>query len=112
MLTRERIFPPINYIVDNEISVDELENLEAWILSEKVKWYYSKEIPIWKEKFDDEAVNQLIDEIAIVYDNNMSYSISFFIFPLIERMLREKLSKIEGNIKYIATKGSNKRKCF
>lgn len=87
----ENIFPPINFIANNNIQLDKDDKLSKWILSSKVKEYYMARIKSWKYKYEDEAINGMIEEVSVALDNNLKSSVSLLIFPLIERMLREEI---------------------
>ena len=99
-LKDETIFPPIKFIAINEIEFIERKEMNDWILSEDVKTFYKEEILCWKNKYDDEDVKCIIDEIYKALQNDMCCSICFLIFPLIERMLREEYFDKEGHESY------------
>lgn len=99
-LTEERIFTPINYLAYNTPVINENIDLIEWILSNEIKEFYISRIDKWKEKYEDNSINNLISEIKIAFKKNMNYSVCLLIFPLIERMLREELINREGHVKY------------
>ena len=108
----ETIFPPINFIADNDIQLDKDEDLLEWILSSDVKSYYISKIQSWKYKYEDESVKGLIDEVKVAFDNNLNCSISLSICMLIERMLREEIFEKEGSISYKKIKNTLKNSVF
>lgn len=114
-LYNKTIFPPILYIIENDIKENSIENLEEWILNNKeLKLFYIDRIDKWKSKYSDENIERMIDEIKFNFKHNNSYSVCTLIFVLIEYMLNQNYpEKIKSNkYRYRSIKDVLKEKVF
>lgn len=114
-LYKKTIFPPILYIIENNIKEDSFENCEKWILdNEELKSFYTNRIDKWKSKYSDENIERMIDEIKFNFEHNNSYSVCTLIFVLIEYMLNQNYpEKIKSNkYRYRSIKDVLKEKVF
>lgn len=114
-LYKKTIFPPILYIIENNIKENSIENLEEWILNNKeLKLFYIDRIDKWKSKYSDKNIERMIDEIKFNFKHNNSYSVCTLIFVLIEYMLNQNYpEKIKSNkYRYRSIKDVLKEKVF
>lgn len=112
-LVSETIFPPIDYMIEEEIlEKGEVNDLYDFIYSKEVKEYYLDKIERWKNKYDEEAVKKMINDIKTSFESDSYYSVCFLVFPLIERMLRENIFEEEGDIRYSDIKKALKSEVF
>ena len=114
-LYNKTVFPPILYIIENNIKEDSIENCEKWILDNKeLKLFYINRIDKWKSKYSDENIERMIDEIKFNFEHNNSYSVCTLIFVLIEYMLNQNYpEKIKSNkYRYRSIKEVLKEKVF
>ena len=86
-LYNQTIFPPILYIIENNIKENSIENWEKWILNNKeLKLFYIDRIDKWKAKYSDDNIKRMIDEIKFNFEHSNSYSVCTLIFVLIEKV--------------------------
>lgn len=112
-LVDETIFPPINYMIEEEIlEKGIIGDLYDFIYSDELKEYYLNEIEGWKNKYKDEAVKKMINDIKTSFKSDSYYSVCFLVFPLIERMLRENIFEEEGSVHYSDIKKVLKTEVF
>lgn len=112
-LVNETIFPPIDYLLEKEILEErEINDLYEFIYSKEIKEYYINKIEKWKNKYNDESVKKMINDIKTSFELDSFYSVCFLVFPLIERMLRENIFEEEGDVHYSDIKKVLKREVF
>ena len=99
ILYQHTIFPPMGYLVKNNIIENSVENYEEWILNnEGLKLFYIDSIDKWKDKYSDDNIKIMIEEIKFNFEHDNSYSVYTLIAILIEYMLKQNYSK-EVNVK-------------
>ncbi|MCD3252524.1 hypothetical protein [Clostridium botulinum] len=114
-LYEETIFPPIYYIIREDIKESSVINCEEWVLNNKdLKLFYINRIDKWKNKYNDDNIMHMIEEIKFNFEHNNSYSIYTLIVILIEYMLRQNYSEeIKGTGKiYSSIKNILNEKVF
>ncbi|EDS76237.1 putative dynein beta chain [Clostridium botulinum C str. Eklund] len=114
-LYEKTIFPPIYYIVLKDIEEKDIGNCEEWILNNKeLKSFYINRIDKWENKYNDNNIRKMIEEIKFNFEHNNSYSIYTLIVILIEYMLRQNYSEeIKGTGKiYSSIKNILNEKVF
>lgn len=96
------IFPPILYIIKNGIEENSIENWEEWVLNDReLKLFYIDSINKWKDKYSDDNIKIMIDEIKFNFEHGNSYSVYTLVAILIEYMLKQNYSdeiKSKGGI--------------
>ncbi|GAA0237087.1 hypothetical protein [Metaclostridioides mangenotii] len=63
MLYENTIFPQINLDEEKFKKLKYRENTVGWILKNDVKYFYLQRMNIWKDKYNDENITKMIDEI-------------------------------------------------
>ena len=115
ILYNHTIFPPIRYLIHNNINKKNIRNYEEWILDDKdLKVFYLDSITKWKNKYSDNNIKRMIDEIKFNLEYSNSYSVCTLIGVLIEYMLKQNYSekiKSKGSI-YSSIKNVLNEKVF
>ncbi|WP_195251374.1 hypothetical protein [Romboutsia sp. 1001713B170207_170306_H8] len=89
MLHQNNIFPPINYIIEKDISYfEDGFNIKEFIISEEVVSFYLSRIRKWKEKHKNIDVIELIDEIEFNLQHRKAKTLSLTIPTLMEALLK------------------------
>lgn len=111
----ETIFPPISYVIKNNLEDSSIENWSEWILNDKdLKSFYIGKIDKWKDKYSDDDIKRMINEIKFNLEHNNSYSVCTLVAVLIEYMLKQNYSekiKSKGGI-YNSIRNVLKEKVF
>lgn len=85
---RNNIFPPINYIIDKQITdFEEGFNMEAFIQSEDIISFYINRVREWKLKYQDEDIIELIDDIEFNLNHRRAKTLSLIMPTLMEALL-------------------------
>lgn len=115
ILYSHTIFPPILYLIENDIEEKSIDNLEEWVINnKKLKLFYIDRINKWKYKYSDDNIKRMIDEIKFNLEHSNSYSVCTLVGVLIEYMLKQNYSdkiKSNGGI-YYSIKNVLKEKVF
>ncbi len=102
VLYSHTIFPPILYLIEHDIEEKSIENWEEWVLNDKeLKLFYIDSINKWKDKYSDDNIKRMIDEIKLNFEHGNSYSVYTLVAVLIEYMLKQNYSdkiKSKGGI--------------
>lgn len=108
------IFPPILYIIKSGIKESNFENWEEWVLNDReLKLFYIDSINKWKDKYSDDNIMRMIDEIKFNFEYGNSYSVYMLVAVLIEYMLGQNYSdKITSKYRYNSIKNVLNEKVF
>ncbi len=84
------IFPPLHYIIDKQVEFEEIQaSPNVWIQSEKIKAYYLDRVNEWKDKYKNEDIHKIINEIYYNLNENNYYSVTFLIYTLLEYLFND-----------------------
>lgn len=84
------IFPPLHYIIDKQVKFEEIQaSPNEWIQSEKIKLHYLDRVNEWKNKYKNEDIHKIINEIYYNLKENNYYSVTFLIYTLLEYLLND-----------------------
>lgn len=91
---KNTIFPPIGYLIKNDINEINIKSCEEWILNDKgLKKFYIDSIDKWKNKYDDDNIKRMIEEIKFNFEYRNSYSVCTLVAIVIEYMLNQNYSE-------------------
>lgn len=86
---QNNIFPPINYIIEKDISYfEDGFNIKEFIISEEVVSFYLSRIKVWKEKHQNIDIIELIDEIEFNLQYRKAKTLSLTLPTLMEALLK------------------------
>lgn len=96
------IFPPIRYLCKNEYKeiekvIENNEDIEKWILNNEIKIFYLKRIESWKNKFSNDTVKKILDEVHNNIKNGNYISAYLVLNTVIEYMLNEHITNPNRN---------------
>lgn len=91
------IFPPIRYLCKDEYKeiekvIENNEDIEKWILNAEIKIFYLNRIESWKNKFSNDTVKKMLDEVHNNIKNSNYISAYLVINTVIEYMLNEHIT--------------------
>lgn len=102
VLYENMIFPPIAYLIKKNIKEINIKSCEEWILNDKeLKLFYIENIERWKDKYSDDNIKRMIEEIKFNFEHGNSYSVCTLVAVIIEYMLKQNYSekiKSKGSI--------------
>lgn len=95
------IFPPVKYLIDNNIYDIEAQDLEKLIFSEEIKNHCMELIKDWKNIFGDkDIVNRYIDEIQSNFFLNNNASVNLLIYALLEWLFEKEIENLQPYKRY------------
>lgn len=95
------IFPPVGYLIDNNIYDIEAQDLEKLIFSEEIKNHCMELIKDWKNIFGDkDIVNRYIDEIQSNFFLNNNASVNLLIYALLEWLFEKEIENLQPYKQY------------
>lgn len=96
------IFPPVRYLCKNEYKeiekvIENNEDIEKWILNNEIKIFYLNRIESWKNKFSNDTVKKMLDEVHSNIGNGNYISVYLVINTVIEYMLNKHITNPNKN---------------